>query len=163
MRQSITLLSLLLLTHLAPARAWRDFNPDIARISAAGGGTVVVPAGEWETGPIHLKSNIELHFEDGADVLFTDDLEKYLPPVEISWEGVECLNWSPLVYANGATNVAGDGVGASRRLRPVLGGRQGEVRPRGAGRCEAGEGRVAFRCRGRRLQGHGDLAAWLER
>ena len=106
MRQSITLLSLLLLTHLAPARAWRDFNPDIARISAAGGGTVVVPAGEWETGPIHLKSNIELHFEDGADVLFTDDLEKYLPSVEISWEGVECLNWSPLVYANGATNVA---------------------------------------------------------
>ena len=106
MRQSITLLSLLLLTHLAPARAWRDFNPDIARISAAGGGTVVVPAGEWETGPIHLKSNIELHFEDGADVLFTDDLEKYLPAVEISWEGVECLNWSPLVYANGATNVA---------------------------------------------------------
>ena len=106
MRQSITLLSLLLLTHLAPARAWRDFNPDIARVSAAGGGTVVVPAGEWETGPIHLKSNIELHFEDGADVLFTDDLEKYLPAVEISWEGVECLNWSPLVYANGATNVA---------------------------------------------------------
>lgn len=106
MRQSITLLSLLLLTQLAPARAWRDFNPDIARISAAGGGTVVVPAGEWETGPIHLKSNIELHFEDGADVLFTDDLEKYLPAVEISWEGVECLNWSPLVYANGATNVA---------------------------------------------------------
>lgn len=106
MRQSITLLSLLLLTHLAPARAWRDFNPDIARVSAAGGGTVVVRAGEWETGPIHLKSNVELHFEDGADVLFTDDLEKYLPAVEISWEGVECLNWSPLVYANGATNVA---------------------------------------------------------
>ena len=118
MRQSITLLSLLLLTHLAPARAWRDFNPDIARVSAAGGGTVVVPAGEWETGPIHLKSNVELHFEDGADVLFTDDLEKYLPAVEISWEGVECLNWSPLVYANGATNVAVTGRGV---LHPRMG------------------------------------------
>ena len=102
----------------AGEREWRDFNPEIRRVSEAGGGTVTVPAGAWETGPIHLASNVELHFEDGADVLFTDDLEAYLPAVETSWEGVECLNWSPLVYANGATNVAVTGRGV---LHPRMG------------------------------------------
>ena len=95
----------------AGAREWRDIGAEISRAAEAGGGKVVVPAGEWECGPIHLKSNVELHFEDGADVLFTDDLEKYLPAVPTSWEGVECLNYSPLVYAYGCTNVAITGKG----------------------------------------------------
>ena len=102
----------------AGAREWRDIGAEISRAAETGGGKVVVPAGEWECGPIHLKSNVELHFEDGADVLFTDDLEKYLPAVPTSWEGVECLNWSPLVYANEATNVAVTGRGV---LHPRMG------------------------------------------
>jgi len=90
----------------------------IDEAAAHGGGRVVVPAGRHETGPLHLKSNVELHLEDGAELLFTDDIEAYLPPVETSWEGVECWNYSPLIYANGATNIAVTGRGT---LRPRMG------------------------------------------
>ncbi len=85
---------------------------EIDRIAANGGGRVTVPAGEHLTdGPIKLKSNIELHLETGAKIIFPDDPEKYLPAVPTSWEGVECLNYSPLVYAYGCTNVAITGKG----------------------------------------------------
>lgn len=74
---------------------------EIDRVAANGGGQVTVPAGEHLTdGPIKLKSNIELHLETGAKIIFPDDPEKYLPAVPTSWEGVECLNYSPLVYAS---------------------------------------------------------------
>ena len=96
----------------------RDFNPEIERVSAAGGGRVTVPAGTWRTGKIHLKSNVELHLEEGATLLFTDDPQAYLPAVLTSWEGVECYNYSPLVYALGATNVAITGKG---RLEAEMG------------------------------------------
>ncbi|MBQ1428604.1 MAG: right-handed parallel beta-helix repeat-containing protein, partial [Kiritimatiellae bacterium] len=80
--------------------------------SAAGGGVVSVPPGEHAIdGPIRLKSGVELHLEDGATLVFADDPALYLPAVLSSWEGVECLNYSPLVYAYGATNVAITGKG----------------------------------------------------
>ena len=80
--------------------------------SAAGGGVVSVPRGEHSIdGPIRLKSGVELHLEDGATLVFADDPALYLPAVPTSWEGVECLNYSPLVYAYGATNVAITGKG----------------------------------------------------
>ena len=83
----------------------------VAACSAAGGGRVVVPPGRWTTGAVHLKSNVELHLSDGATLAFTDNVSDYLPAVPVSWEGVECLNLSPLVYAYGATNVAITGHG----------------------------------------------------
>ena len=80
--------------------------------AAKGGGRVIVPAGEhFSDGPIRLKSNVELHLEEGAKIVFSDDPAKYLPAVPTSWEGVECLNYSPLVYAYGCTNVAITGKG----------------------------------------------------
>lgn len=79
--------------------------------SAAGGGRVVVPAGVWRTGRIELKSNVELHLEDGAELRFSDDPGDYLPAVPTSFEGVECLNYSPLIHALGATNIAITGAG----------------------------------------------------
>ncbi|MBR1870592.1 MAG: glycoside hydrolase family 28 protein [Kiritimatiellae bacterium] len=82
-----------------------------AAAAEPGGGRVVVPAGEWLTGAIHLKSNVELHLEYGAKIVFTDDPNDYLPAVPTSWEGVECINYSPLVYAYGCTNVAITGSG----------------------------------------------------
>ena len=82
------------------------------------GGRVTIPAGRYEVGPIHLKSNVELHFEDGAELLFTDDINAYLPPVETSKGGIECLSYSPLIYANGATNIAITGRG---RIAPRMG------------------------------------------
>ena len=90
----------------------------VSACAEAGGGRVVVPTGVCElNGPIHLKSNVELHLEEGAVVEFSDDPKDYLPAVPSSWEGLECLNLSPLVYAYGCTNVAITGKGT---LRPRM-------------------------------------------
>ena len=83
----------------------------------AGGGRVVIPAGEWTTGPIHLKSNVNLHLAEGAVVRFTDNPADYLPEVMTSWEGMECYNYSPLVYALDCENIAITGTGT---LAPVM-------------------------------------------
>ena len=89
----------------------------VAACAEAGGGTVVVPAGTWFTGPIHLRSNVRLELRDGAVISFSDDPKDCLPAVMSSWEGVECLNYSPLLYAYGCTNVAVCGKGV---LRPRM-------------------------------------------
>lgn len=83
----------------------------------AGGGRVVIPAGEWVTGPIHFKSNVNLHLAEGAVVRFTDNPADYLPAVMTSWEGMECYNYSPLVYAFDCENIAITGTGT---LAPVM-------------------------------------------
>lgn len=92
----------------------KAFADAIAAANAAGGGRVIVPKGVWLTGSVHFKSNVELHLEDGAVVEFTDNLSDYLPGVPVSWEGVECINVSPLVYAYSCTNVTITGRGLFR-------------------------------------------------
>jgi polygalacturonase len=77
----------------------------------AGAGVVIVPAGVWPTGKIHLKSNVNLHLAKGATLLFSSDPDDYLPAVPTSWEGLECYNYSPLVYAYDCENVAITGEG----------------------------------------------------
>ncbi len=77
----------------------------------AGGGSIVVPAGEWLTGKIHFKSNVNLHLEKGSTLLFSDDPDDYLPPVHTTWEGMECYNYSPLIYAYECENIAITGEG----------------------------------------------------
>ena len=89
----------------------KAFAQAIAACAAAGGGRVTVPDGKWTTGAIHLKSGVDLHLSDGAVLDFTDDPADYLPAVPSTWEGVECLGYSPLVYAYGCTNVAITGGG----------------------------------------------------
>ncbi len=83
----------------------------IAACNKAGGGRVVVPAGTWLTGPVHFKNNVNLHLEENAVLSFTDDPKAYLPAVQTSWEGMECFNYSPLVYAFDCENVAITGKG----------------------------------------------------
>ncbi len=83
----------------------------IEACNQAGGGRVIVPAGEWQTGPIHFKSNVNLHLEEGAVLRFSDDPEHYLPAVMTSWEGMECYNYSPLLYAFDCENIAITGSG----------------------------------------------------
>lgn len=78
------------------------------------GGTVLVPAGTWITKRIHLKSNVNLHLVKGATLLFSGQPEDYLPAVWSSWEGLECYNYSPLIYAFKAKNVAISGEGELR-------------------------------------------------
>jgi polygalacturonase len=76
-----------------------------------GGGKVVVPEGVFLTGPIHLRSNINLYISEDAIVKFSNDKEKYLPVVFTRWEGVECMNYSPLIYAYEQENIAITGKG----------------------------------------------------
>lgn len=76
-----------------------------------GGGRVMVPEGRWLTGKIHLKSNIELHLDEGAEIVFSADPDDYLPAVFTRFEGMELYNYSPLIYARDAENVAITGKG----------------------------------------------------
>ena len=75
-----------------------------------GGGRVVVPAGEYETASLVLRSNVELHLEAGAVLRFTDDFDAY-PVVNIRWEGYEQPCRRPLIYAKNEVNVALTGFG----------------------------------------------------
>jgi polygalacturonase len=84
----------------------------IAACADAGGGRVVVPSGVFLTGAIHLKSNVNLHVSEGATLKFSNDPKAYLPVVFTRWEGTECMNYSPLVYAFEQTNIGLTGGGA---------------------------------------------------
>lgn len=88
------------------------FRDAIAACTAAGGGRVLVPGGgTFRTGKIHLLSNVNLHVESGATIRFRTDTGSYLPPVFTRWQGIECYNWSPFIYALDKTNIAITGAG----------------------------------------------------
>jgi polygalacturonase len=89
----------------------KAINRAIAVCHEAGGGRVVVPAGIWLTGAVHLRSNVNLHLEKDAVLRFSDNPQDYLPAVQSSWEGWECFNYSPLVYAFQQENIALTGEG----------------------------------------------------
>jgi polygalacturonase len=84
----------------------------IAACAQAGGGKVIVPAGEWRVnGPIHLRSNINLHVARGATLRFSAEPRHFLPAVFTRFEGTELLNFSPLIYALDQENIAVTGEG----------------------------------------------------
>src|SRR5262245_32239275 len=87
------------------------FRAAIEACQKAGGGRVVVPAGRFVTGPIVLRSNVNLHLSEGAVVAFTPDARAYLPVVFTRYEGVEFMNYSPFVYAFEQQNIAITGPG----------------------------------------------------
>ena len=83
----------------------------IADCAAKGGGRIVIPKGVYLTGPIHYKSNVHLHLDDHATLLFTRDTRRYLPAVYSRWEGVELMNYSACIYADHVENIALTGAG----------------------------------------------------
>jgi polygalacturonase len=83
----------------------------IAACNQAGGGRVVVPGGVFMTGPIHLKSNVDLHVGARGTLRFLRDAKRYLPPVYTRWEGLECMNYSAFIYSDGQNNIAITGEG----------------------------------------------------
>jgi polygalacturonase len=89
----------------------RAFRMAIDACNSAGGGRVVVPAGKFLSGAIHLKSNVNLYIGQGAAILFSTDARNYLPPVFSRFEGTECINYSPLIYAYRQENIAVTGQG----------------------------------------------------
>jgi len=86
-------------------------NKAITAANKAGGGRVVVPAGTFLTGAIYLKSNVNLYISQDAVVKFSTDSNQYLPAVFTRWEGVECMNYSALIYAYKEKNIAVTGKG----------------------------------------------------
>jgi polygalacturonase len=87
------------------------FRDAIAACRAAGGGRVVVPAGAFLTGAIHLKSGVNLHLTADAVLRFSRRPGDYLPVVFTRWEGVELMNYSALIYAFEQENIAVTGSG----------------------------------------------------
>ncbi len=88
------------------------FKKAISAANQAGGGRVVVPAATFFTGPIHLKSNVNLYVSEGAEIKFSTDPNAYMPVVYTRFEGVEVMNFSPLIYAYEQENIAITGKGA---------------------------------------------------
>lgn len=84
----------------------------IDRLSAQGGGTVIVEKGtHFMNGPLEMKSGVCLHLKDGATLLFSESPDAYLPPILSRWEGTELYNRSSMIHAHGQENFAitGDG------------------------------------------------------
>lgn len=98
----------------------------IYEVSKKGGGTVKIPRGIWLTGPITLRSNINLHLEDGALLLFSKDFNDY-PLVDTSFEGLNTTRCTSPINALSAVNIAitGKGVidGNGDAWRPVKKGK----------------------------------------
>lgn len=120
-------------------------NQAIVKCSLDGGGTVVIPKGTFYTGPITLKSNVNLHVSEGAILKFSTDQSLYFPAVLTRWEGIDCYNAHPLIYAYGETNIAItgkgviDGQGANENWwamcgAPKYGWKEGMVAQRNGGR-----------------------------
>lgn len=83
----------------------------IHECSISGGGTVLVPKGKYNSKAIHLEDNVNLHLDEGAEILFSTNPKDYYPLVHTSFEGTEYMNYSPLVYTYKKNNVAITGKG----------------------------------------------------
>jgi polygalacturonase len=78
--------------------------------NAAGGGHVIVPSGTFLTGAVYLKSNVDLHLNSGSTLKFSGTAANF-PIVLTRYEGIECMNRSPMIYAHKESNIALTGSG----------------------------------------------------
>jgi polygalacturonase len=125
----------------------------IAAAHAAGGGRVVIPAGNWYSkGPIVLLSNVHVHLAAGARIFFSADPRDYARDGDVDcgangklvlsrWQGNDCLNFSPMVYARGQKNIALTGADWTS----VLDGQAGVPFEDGTGRTWWGMNRAGAR------------------
>ena len=134
----------------------------IAACTKAGGGRVVVPRGRFLTGAVHLEDNVNLYIGEGATLAFSQDPAQYLPLVFTRFEGTECMNYSPFIYAFEKTNIGITGPGTldgqadcghwwnwvgTRRVRRWSGQAQRECRGPQAGDRHGRQGRAGERPR----------------
>ena len=89
----------------------KAFADAIEYLSSKGGGTLNVPSGVWYTGPIVMKSNINLHLEGGALILFSGD-ESLYESIYTVYEGYEAYRTQSPIYGENLENIAitGEGV-----------------------------------------------------
>ena len=92
------------------AKNQKAINKAIEKCSKAGGGKVVIPAGTYQTGAIRLLSGVNLEIQKDARIVFAFQPELY-PNVVTRWEGLDCINYSPCIYAYKAQNIAITGEG----------------------------------------------------
>lgn len=85
-------------------------NATIDACAKAGGGTVLVPDGFWLTGPIVLKSGVNLHLAAGALLQFSRNLDDY-PLIQTNWEGQDAIRCQSPLSATDAENIAITGTG----------------------------------------------------
>ncbi len=105
-----------IITYGAVADGQTDIKPildkAISLCSVSGGGEVIIPKGKFYiAGPVVLKSHVNLHFDDGAELIFSGEPKDYLPAVLTLWEGTELYNYSPLFYAYQCSDIAITGNG----------------------------------------------------
>lgn len=100
----------------------KAFADAINAVANKGGGKVIIPRGIWLTGPIVLKSNINLHAEAGAFIIFSKNMEDY-PLLETSFEGLSTMRCQSPIYGKELENIAitGAGIfdGSGEAWRPV--------------------------------------------
>lgn len=89
----------------------KSIQKAIDRMAQQGGGRVVIPAGNWLTGRLELKSGVELHLSEGCELHFSGQIKDYLPVVFTRDEGIELYSLGAFIYANGAENIAVTGKG----------------------------------------------------
>lgn len=97
-------------TTATAAKNQKAINKAIATCSKKGGGKVIVPAGEWQTGAITLLKNVNLVIEKDAVLKFAFQPELY-PNVLTRWEGLDCWNYQPCIYAYEQDNIGITGEG----------------------------------------------------
>lgn len=102
------------------SKVTREIQQCIDETHARGGGRVVIPKGKWHTGRISLKSNVDLHLDEGAELYFSGEIADYLPAVFTRFEGVELMSLGACIYANGQENIAVTGKG--KLIGPAKGG-----------------------------------------
>lgn len=88
----------------------KSINDAIIACNKRGGGVVVIPPGIWVTGPVELKSNVNLHLQRNALLLFTRDFSQY-KLVATNWEGLDQMRNQSPISATNATNIAVTGFG----------------------------------------------------
>lgn len=100
----------------------KAINDAIEACHVAGGGTVLIPKGFWLTGPVTLKSNINLHLDKGAVLQFSNNSNDY-PLVKTNWEGLDAIRVQSPISAFDVENIAvtGEGIldGAGEAWRPI--------------------------------------------
>ncbi|MBD2716420.1 glycoside hydrolase family 28 protein [Microvirga sp. STR05] len=88
----------------------KAFTDAIDACSRKGGGVVLVPRGHWRTGPLTLRSNVNLHLAAGAFVQFSNQHADY-QLIKTNWEGLDAVRNQPLIYGQNLQNVAITGHG----------------------------------------------------
>ena len=88
----------------------KAFSTAIEAVTSKGGGKVIIPPGIWLTGPVILKSNLELHAEEGAIIVFSDDKDLY-PLVKTNFEGLDTWRCMSPIYGVDVENIAFTGKG----------------------------------------------------